>query len=394
MTQSIQSNKENALKRSLFVVLSFILMICLGTIYSYSVFRLPIEDYFEVNTTFSGLPYMFALAFYSISMFISGRYIQRYNPRVILIIGSSIVSLAYIISSFSNHILFLTLTYGMMGGIGVGLMYGIPLQNATLWFKDQIGLVMGSILIGFGLSPLISAPIGLYLIVSFGLMKSFMILGLALFVILLSISLLIPLKIDEKNPHELKYDSIVHTREFRGLYVNFVLGTMIGLMIVGLTSKIGVELFNLSASNVAFLMGLFAVLNGLGRPIFGYIVDRFSISFSIYVSYGLILLSSLILLVFKINHSIIFIVSFSIFWLNLGAWLSIAPNATRILFGSSNYSRNYGLVFTGYGIGSILGIVISGMMLDIFQNYTVIFIFIAMLCLFGIGFTTYNGQKK
>jgi MFS family permease len=159
---------------------------------------------------------------------------------------------------------------------------------------------------------------------------------------------------------------------------------MIGLMIIGLTSKIGIELFKLNSITVASLMSLFAVLNGLGRPLFGLIMDRFSIRFAMSVSYGLIILSSILLLMLQENSSILFILSFSIYWLNLGAWLSIAPNATRLLFGSLGYSKNYGIVFTAYGLGAILGIIISGLLMDVFQNYNSIFVFILMLSFFGI----------
>jgi len=206
----IQSNKQERIKAWIFVLLSFVMLMSLGTVYSYSVFRLSIETHFSINTTLSGLPYMFALAFYSISMFISGRYIERFNPRLLLILGSVFVSSAYLLSSFSTNIYLLTLTYGVIGGTGVGLMYGIPIQNASLWFNHRIGLVVGIILIGFGLSPLVTAPLGVYLIQSFGLMNSFRILGMIILGILLTISLFIPLKrMEKKNLVNWNYPIIV-----------------------------------------------------------------------------------------------------------------------------------------------------------------------------------------
>ncbi|HET6784737.1 MAG TPA: MFS transporter [Erysipelotrichaceae bacterium] len=389
----IQSNKQERIKAWIFVLLSFMMLMSLGTVYSYSVFRLSIETHYSINTTLSGLPYMFALAFYSISMFISGRYIERFNPRLLLILGSVFVSSAYLLSSYSTNIYLLTLTYGVIGGTGVGLMYGIPIQNASLWFNHRIGLVVGSILIGFGLSPLVTAPLGVYLIQSFGLMNSFRILGMIILGILLIISLFIPLKrMENKNHVNWNYPIIV-SNEFKRLYVNFVIGTMIGLMIIGLTSKIGIELFKLDSITVASLMSLFAVLNGLGRPLFGLIIDRYSLRFAMILSYSLIIFSSLMLIFLRVQLPMIFIVSFSIYWLNLGAWLSIAPNATRILFGQKDYSKNYGITFTAYGIGAILGIVLSGLLMDMFQSYYVIFSFVLILSSFGLLVVYYPLKK-
>jgi MFS family permease len=214
-----------------------------------------------------------------------------------------------------------------------------------------------------------------------------------MFVILLFISVFIPLKYVE-NKSELNWDyPILKTSEFKHLYLNFVLGTMIGLMIIGLTSKIGIELFKLDSITVASLMSLFAVLNGFGRPLFGLIIDRYSIRFAMNLSYSLILISSLLLLFLRIELSIIFIISFSIYWLNLGAWLSIAPNATRLLFGSYGYSKNYGIVFTAYGLGAILGIVFSGLIMDLFQSYYVTFGFIFMLSCLGLV-VVHHSMKK
>lgn len=384
---------KNHTKAWIFVLLSFVMMMSLGSVYSYSVFRLSIEAYFNVNTTLSGLPYMFALAFYSISMLISGRYIERFNPRLLLVLGSFLVTSAYFLSSLSFNIYILTITYGVIGGTGVGLMYGVPIQNVNLWFERRIGFVVGIILIGFGLSPLITAPLGAYLIQTYGLMSSFRMISYIMFGILLFISLFIPLKYVE-NKSELNWDyPILKTSEFKHLYLNFVLGTMIGLMIIGLTSKIGIELFKLDSITVASLMSLFAVLNGFGRPLFGLIIDRYSIRFAMNLSYSLILISSLVLLLLRIDLSIMFIISFSIYWLNLGAWLSIAPNATRLLFGSYGYSKNYGIVFTAYGLGAILGIVFSGLIMDLFQSYYVIFGFIFMLSCLGLVVVHHSMSK-
>lgn len=378
-------------KRWQFVVLSLVLMICLGTIYSYSIFRLSIETYFSVNTTLSGLPYMFALVFYAMSMYVSGRFINRFNPRLTICIGGIIVALGYILSSFATNIIILTLTYGVIGGIGVGVIYGVPIQYANLWFEKQRGLIVGIILVGFGISPLISAPLVLSLVEVYGLMKSFRIIGLVFLIIILLIGVIIPLKNSDFkiNVSEIAQSPIViiHSLEFKGLYINFVIGSMIGLMLVGLTSKVAIDFFRIDNKSIAMLMAFFAILNGLGRPLFGFLVDRFSIRFAMLMSYGMIVFSSIILLIFGQANQFIFILTFSIFWLNLGAWLSIAPSATRILFGSMNYSKNYGIVFSGYGIGAILGILTSGIIMDYFQSFQLIFLFILVISLIGIVLT-------
>ena len=86
----------------------------------------------------------------------------------------------------------------------------------------------------------------------------------------------------------------------------------------------------------------------------------------------------------KKNGSVgLFAAAFSIFWFNVGGWLAIAPTATNNLYGPKHYSQNYGIVFTAYGIGAVLGVSSSGVLLDTFQNYDYIFYLVIASCLMG-----------
>ncbi|MEM2772648.1 MAG: MFS transporter, partial [Candidatus Pacearchaeota archaeon] len=80
----------------------------------------------------------------------------------------------------------------------------------------------------------------------------------------------------------------------------------------------------------------------------------------------------------------IYVLSFALFWLILGSWLAIAPASTIILFGEKNYSKNYGFVFTAYGLGAVLGGLILGMLRDLLGSYFYVFYVIIFLSLIGI----------
>lgn len=135
-------------------------------------------------------------------------------------------------------------------------------------------------------------------------------------------------------------------------------------------------------------MALFAIFNGIGRPIFGWLTDKLDSKYAMLISYAFITIASLILLFWGENNYAVFIVTFSLYWFNLGGWLAIAPTSTLRLYGLKHYSQNYGVVFTAYGIGAILGVLSSGLILDLFNNYHFIFIFIIVLCLLGVIITT------
>lgn len=165
--------------RWVYVVLGNLMMMCLGTVYAWSVFRIPVEQAFGVGTTLSGLPYMVSLAFYALFMLISGRYLNQFSPRLIITAGALLISAGWIGSAYASNIIWLTLTYGVVSGAGVGIAYGVPMAVAAKWFPDKKGLAVGMVLVGFGLSPLVTAPLARHLIELYGGMQTFKILGAA-----------------------------------------------------------------------------------------------------------------------------------------------------------------------------------------------------------------------
>lgn len=393
-----QPEHFKAIKRWKFIIAGIIVMLMLGTVYSYSVFRLALEKELQIGATQSGMPYMVSLAVFALFMYFTGRQIDKFHPRTILICGAILVSLGWILSSFATNIFMLTLTYGLISGAGVGIMYGVPMSVISKWFPDKKGLAVGLVLAGFGFSPILTAPVARLLVHDYGVMNAFLILGLGFSVILPMLAFAFKYPTEQERSVYAKTQetvqsfvetplrSMINTVSFKVLYVNFIIGTMVGLTMIGMTTNVGVDYFKLEASTVTGLMAIFAISNGIGRPIFGWITDRYSSRVAMLVSYSMILLTSIGLILIT-HHIVVFIISFSIFWFNLGAWLAIAPTSTLKLYGSKNYSRNFGLVYTAYGIGAIAGVSTTGVLLDLHDNYHLIFYFIIGLCLFGILIT-------
>lgn len=396
MQKEIKKDCVNSKKRWIYVILGIVIMMCLGTVYSWSVFRLPIEKLFNIGTTQSGLPYMISLAFYSLFMFLTGKYLDKYSPRIIISIGALLVALGWILSAFAPNVYVLTITYGVIIGAGMGIAYGPPMTVVAKWFPERKGFAVGLVLVGFGLSPLVTAPLVRILIENYGVMKTFMILGISfgLIIPLLSYPFKYPSDSDNRNLetasssknciNDINTAKMIKSENFKGLYFNFIIGTMIGLMLIGMTSNVGVKFIKLSPKTVALLISVFAVFNGLGRPIFGLITDKLSAKKTMLISYGLIITAALLMIVAKVGSVALYTVAFSIFWFNLGGWLAIAPTSTIAMYGTKHYSQNYGVVFTGYGIGAITGVMASGLILDVLQNYHSVFYFVIGLCITGI----------
>jgi len=383
--------------RWIFVVLGFIINICLGSVYSYSVFAKPLRNLLNISATEVQLPFMLFLAFFAVFVFVGGQILAKVGPRNLGILGGIVVGAGWMLASQSSSILMLAIAYGVIGGSGVGLAYGIPLAVAGRWFPDKRGLALGLTLAGFGGSPFISANVAAALIKAYGPMYTFFVLGLAfLFVICICF---IPFRYpaDGWAPAGWKpaagatagtvdftLKEMVKTSTFYGLFLCYVIGCLAGLMAIGISSPVGQEIIKITPATAATLVGVFAIFNGLGRPLFGVLTDKLSPRGAAIISYIIILLASLGMLAAGEGSLGLYVICFIGFWLCLGGWLAIAPTATNIFFGVTNYAKNYGLIYLAYGLGAILGGIISGQAKDVLGSYRFAFYPTAVLAVVGI----------
>ena len=386
---SIIENK----KRWLYIPLGLIIFMCMGTIYSWSIFRTPIENSFNIGATESGLPYMFFLVFYALAMPFAGSYMDKYGPRIMTITGGLLISIGWFLSGFTTSITFLTISYGVIGGTGVGIAYGAPMAVAAKWFPDKEGLAVGLTLGGFGLSPFITAPAANWLIMNFGAFTTFKILGVlfAVIITLLALPLKFPAednqisqnKNNTKTNLEIDPKNMFKSRSFYALWTTFVIGTIIGLMAIAISGPVAEELINLDSATASIFVSFFAIFNGIGRPIFGALTDKLKAKKTAIISFSLIILASLLMIINNSANPVLYFIAFAIFWLNLGGWLAIVPAATSYFFGKKNYIKNYGYLFTAYGVGAVIGNLLSGSIRDIMGSYY--FVFYPTLILAALG---------
>jgi MFS family permease len=465
--------------RWLFVILGLIINLCLGSVYSYSVFKNPVELYFNKTTALqavpeakefkndllgkvfdlkeegadklktefasldasmlmdlfkldkekdadkaaeyvtalktltpdqldkllsiqkvssfeSNLPFMTFLALFAIMVFVGGQIMEKLGPKNLAVIGGVIVGAGWFLSSFAGSIGMLTLTYGVIAGSGVGLAYGCPIAVAARWFPDKKGLAVGLALAGFGGSALLTAKIADVLIKSVGLAATFKYFGIAFLFIIILLSL--PLKFPAAGwkptgwtpaagaapAADFGAGEMVKTGAFWGLFLCYIIGCLAGLMAIGISKPVGTEIIKLDSAVATTLVSVFAIFNAIGRPIFGTLTDKITPRGAAVLNLIIILIVSIMMLSAKEGSEGMYTVAFMGFWLCLGGWLAIAPTATVTFFGIRNYAKNYGVIYFAYGIGAILGGLISGKAKDLFGSFSVAFYPTAGLAILGI----------
>ena len=383
--------------RWLFVVLGLIMNVCLGAVYAYSIFLGPVRKEFpDISAFQANLPFMVFLAFFAILMFFGGRVMEKLGPRKLGLIGGIIVGLGWFLAAYAPNIWVLVLTYGVIAGSGVGLVYGCPVTMGAKWFPDKKGLAVGLMLAGFGGSALITGKIANALIPAYGLSSTFMYFGVAFGVILIVLSL--PFRFPAAGwvpagwkpaagtvaSIDFEPGEMVKTGTFWGLFLCFIIGAVAGLMAIGISKPVGNEIIKISGETAATLVGVFAIFNAVGRPLFGFLTDKITPRNAAIINLLIILVVSVVMIMAKEGDTTLYIASFIGFWLCLGGWLAIAPAATATFFGMKSYARNYGVVFFAYGIGAIVGGIISGQAKDVFGTYTYAFYPTAVLALVGL----------
>lgn len=383
--------------RWLFVVLGIVMNVCLGAVYAYSIFLKPVKEAFAGISAFqANLPFMVFLAFFSVLMFFGGRVMEKLGPRKLGIIGGIIVGMGWLLSAFASNIWMLTLTYGVIAGSGVGLVYGCPVSMGAKWFPDKKGLAVGLMLAGFGGSALITGKLANVLIPSVGLPTTFMYFGIAFGLILVVLSL--PFRFPAAGwvpvgwkpaagtvaASDFTPGEMMKTGAFWGLFFCYIIGCVAGLMAIGISKPVGNEIIKISGETAATLVGIFAIFNAVGRPLFGFLTDKITPRNAAVLNLLMILTVSILMITAKEGDTMLYTVCFIGFWLGLGGWLAIAPTATASFFGMKNYAQNYGVVFFAYGLGAIIGGIISGQAKDVFGTYTYAFYPTAVLAVVGL----------
>ena len=360
----------------------FAIMLLLGSVYTYSVYRPFIIQFYNISLFESGLPYMASLAVFAVSMTAVGRVIQAQNIKKLLLIGSGFLSSGFLLSALAPNIWLFTLGYGGLVGIGVGIVYALALNIIPRIYTERIGLMSGLVLMAFGLSSSIVSPIAQSFLSNFSLQAWFLLFAVGTLVFANVPSLFLQLKPDAPRER-------VESQGVLFFILFFTLASFVGLMIIGISAFIGTTVYNFDGGTVALLVSLFALGNAGARPVFGYLVDKIGFLKSSYIINALIVAASLFNLLNQGSNIAVFGFGYFLYWVSLGAWLAMMPLLTKRIFGTEQYASAYGKVYLGYGIAAILGTLFSGVILDLLGGPEWIYLGIILFAVVIAGMSFY-----
>src|SRR5712675_2211833 len=194
ITFSFMNENQN---RWIIAAAGIVMQIALGAVYAWSVFRIPLTRAYGWSIAQVTLTFELAILMLGLAAFAGGLWMKRAGPRRLAIIGGLGYGLGVILAGQSHgHLGLLYLSFGVLGGFGLGLCYIIPVTTLIKWFPDKRGMITGLAVAGFGAGALVTAPVAERLIPSVGLPATFGILGSAYLLAILASALFM------KNPPE------------------------------------------------------------------------------------------------------------------------------------------------------------------------------------------------
>lgn len=370
--------------------------LALGVLYSWSVIAKSLTKEWGWTASQASIPYAVACGVFAIVMVFAGRAQDKIGPKVVAGLGGAMTGIGLIISSFAsqNNLALMVIGFGVLAGTGIGLGYASATPPAVKWFPPaKKGMITGIVVSGFGLASVYISPLTSNLLKSFGINKTFMVLGIAFFFATIILAQLLknppagyvpagmpaPSAAASNKParHEYDWHEMMKTPQFYLLWLMFAFGSFSGLMIIGHMAKIaGSQLTGIDLGFI--LVAILAVGNAGGRIVAGMASDKlgrtktmllFFISQAVFMG-----------LLSKATSPILLIIAALCIGANYGANLSLFPSATADFFGTKNMGVNYGLVFTSWGVGGVFGSMVAGKIVDITGSYNMAFVVAAVLC--------------
>ena len=159
----------------------------IGAVYAWSVFRNPLTKQFGWSIAQVTWTFTICIFVLGVAAFFGGLWLNRKGPRVVALTAGVLYGLGVFLASFSaDKLWWLYLSYGVIGGIGLGFGYIVPIAVLVKWFPDRRGLITGIAVGGFGAGALVTAPVAQRLIQSVGVLKTFAYLGVAYMIVIVA----------------------------------------------------------------------------------------------------------------------------------------------------------------------------------------------------------------
>lgn len=349
-------------------VAGFFMQVALGAVYAWSVFRIPLTRKFGWSVTDVTLTFTIAIFVLGVAAFFGGLWLNKKGPRVVALTGGFLYGLGVFLASYTSSLGWLYLTYGVIGGIGLGFGYIVPVAVLVKWFPDKRGLITGIAVGGFGAGALVTAPVASHFIQTVGVLTTFAYLGIAYLVVTMSTGYFMQNPPEGYRPEgwtpsatqtaqratrDYTLGEALSTWQWWALWLVLFLNVTAGISLISQESPMFQTISAVTAAVAAGMVGIVSIGNAVGRIFWAWVSDgitrRWTFVAMFVLQFGLFLL-----LPSLANYRLMTVVSFVIL-MCYGGGFGTMPAFAADYFGSKNVGPIYGLMLTAWGVGSAFG---------------------------------------
>jgi len=347
----------------------FLMQMALGAVYAWSVFRNPLAKQFHWSVPQVTLAFTICVSVVGFAAFFGGLWLNRKGPRVVALTGGFLYGLGVFLASFSaDKLWWLYLSYGLIGGIGLGFGYIVPVAVLVKWFPDKRGLITGIAVGGFGAGALVTAPLATHLIQTVGVLTTFAYLGLGYLVVTMATGYFMqnppdgwkpagwaPSAIQSKQraSRDYKLGEALKTWQWWALWILLFLNVSAGISLISQESPMFQEIAKVSAGVAAGMVGVVAIGNAVGRIFWAWTSDAITRRWT-FVAMFLVQVGLFWIFPGIASASVLTVVSFIIL-MCYGGGFGTMPAFAADYFGSKNVGPIYGLMLTAWGAASAFG---------------------------------------
>jgi OFA family oxalate/formate antiporter-like MFS transporter len=412
--------------RNLVILGALIVQLCLGSIYAWSFFQTALREPTGVYiwpSLYTQLPFAAGLASFALFMIFAGRWQDRVGPRKVATVGGILLGAGYISAFFVDAVtggdallgtIYLVITYGIIGGAGIGFAYVCPIAALVKWFPDKKGAITGIAVAGFGAGALVFGYVEQFLLnfynvpTTLNIGMPMMVLGVTYLILVVLGSQLLtnppegwlpegytpPPTIADGTGTGMMPGEMIRTSTFWLLWLMFVFAATAGLMTLGNVKTAALAIDPLADAVV--IVGVMSLLNAAGRIVWGATSDKLGRENTMILMF-LVLAIGMFAFAWMSTISISWVAVMgiaSLIGFCFGGNFALFPSATADFFGSKNVGKNYGVMFTAYGIAGITGAFVAGPIVDATGSYFMAFIVTGVLAIIAVLFTLVLKSKR
>jgi OFA family oxalate/formate antiporter-like MFS transporter len=349
-------------------VAGFLMQVALGAVYAWSVFRNPLTKKFGWSVTDVTLTFTICIFVLGVAAFFGGLWLNKKGPRVVALTGGFLYGLGVFLASFTSNLWWLYLTYGVIGGIGLGFGYIVPVAVLVKWFPDKRGLITGIAVGGFGAGALVTAPVASHRIQSVGVLKTFAYLGIAYLAVTMIAGYFIQNPPEGYQPEgwtasatqkaqratrDYKLGEALATWQWWVLWLTLFLNVTAGISLISQESPMFQKICGVTAAVAAGMVGIVSIGNAVGRIFWAWVSDGITRRWT-FVTMFLLQCVLFWMLPTLVSYQIMTAISFVVL-MCYGGGFGTMPAFAADYFGSRNVGPIYGLMLTAWGTASAFG---------------------------------------